>query len=123
MSHSKQNLQRLFEHAFASKPHDACWQPSVDVYHAPTAWLVKFDLAGVRPEDIEVVLDGQRLIVRGVRRDWTILEGQQAYSMEISYNRFERVVQLPVNVETSRFASEYRDGMFLVSITSECNNP
>lgn len=96
---------------------EACWQPSVDVYRAPNAWLVKFDLAGVRKEDIQVVLDGKRLTVRGVRRDLTIVDGQRAYSMEIDYNQFERVVELPVNVETARFASDYRDGMFLVSIT------
>ena len=88
----------------------------MDVYRAETAWLVKFDLAGVRKEDIQVKLDGHRLTVCGIRRDLTILEGQQAYSMEIAYNRFERVVELPVNVETARFASEYRDGMFLISI-------
>ena len=96
---------------------EACWQPSVDIYRAADVWLVKFDLAGVRKEDIQVVLDGKRLMVRGVRRDLTILDGQRAYSMEIEYNRFERVVELPINVETARFASDYRDGMFLVSVT------
>ena len=96
---------------------EACWQPSVDIYRAPNAWLVKFDLAGVRKEDIQVILDGRRLTVRGVRRDLTVVDGQQAYSMEIDYNQFERIVELPVNVETARFASDYHDGMFLVSIT------
>ena len=96
---------------------EACWCPSVDVYRAQTTWLVKFDLAGVRKEDIQVLLDGKRLTVRGIRRDLTVVDGQRAYSMEIEYNRFERTVELPVNVESSRFASDYRDGMFLVSIT------
>ena len=96
---------------------EACWQPSVDIYRAANGWLVKFDLAGVRKEDIQVILDGQRLTVRGVRRDLTIVEGRRAYSMEIDYNRFERIVELPIDVETARFASDYRDGMFLVSIT------
>jgi len=100
-----------------SKAKEACWRPSVDVYRVQDAWLVKFDLAGVRKEDIQVTLDANRLIVRGIRRDLTILDGQRAYSMEIDYNQFERVVELPVNVETARFASDYRDGMFLVSVT------
>lgn len=109
-------IQSLMEGANPAAK-EACWQPAVDIYRAGVAWLVKFDLAGVRKEDIQVILDGKRLVVRGVRRDLTILDGQRAYSMEIEYNQFERIVELPVNVEASRFASDYRDGMFLVSIT------
>ena len=117
MNEPQRSLQSLLQGALAPHVQQASWQPSVDIYRAGAAWLVKFDLAGVRKEDIEVTLDTSKLIVRGVRRDLTILEGQQAYSMEIEYNQFERTVELPINVETSRFASDYRDGMFLVSIT------
>lgn len=112
------SIQSLLNVPVAQNAEEACWHPSVDIYRAGTAWLVKFDLAGVRKEDIQVKLDGRRLTVRGVRRDLTILEGQRAYSMEIAYNQFERVVELPMNVETARFASEFCDGMFLVSITA-----
>lgn len=117
MTEPIRSLQSFINGALDQRSEKACWRPSVDIYRAGSAWLVKFDLAGVRKEDIQVVLDGKRLTVRGVRRDLTILDGQRAYSMEIDYNQFERVVELPINVETSRFASEYRDGMFLVSVT------
>lgn len=110
-------LQSLMQESMAADPKEACWHPPVDVYQAGNAWLVKFDLAGVRKEDIQVVLDGKRLTVRGIRRDMTILDGQRAYSMEIAYHRFERTVEFPVHVETARFASDYRDGMFLLTIT------
>lgn len=116
MSERLRNLQALFRTTLSDRTREACWQPSVDVYRAERAWLVKFDLAGVCPEDLEVALDHQRLTVRGYRRDWVILDGQQAYSMEIAYNRFERVVELPVDLESAQIVSEYRDGMFLVRI-------
>ena len=122
MSQHFKSLRSLLHEPAAKNIKEACWQPPVDVYRAGTAWLVKFDLAGVRKEDIQVELNGCRLTVRGVRRDLTILDGQRAYSMEIAYNQFERVVELPVNVETARFASDYRDGMFLVSITSTASH-
>ena len=117
MSDRIRSIQSLLDAASSSSAKEACWRPAVDIYRAGLAWLVKIDLAGVRKEDIQVELDGQRLTVRGVRRDLTILDGQRAYSMEIEYNQFERIVELPMNVETARFASEYHDGMFLVSIT------
>ena len=117
MTKKLRSLESLMQDSISPNPKEACWHPPVDIYRAGSAWLVKFDLAGVRKEDIQVVLDGNRLTVRGVRRDMTILDGQRAYSMEIAYNQFERTVEFPANVESGRFASDYRDGMFLLTIT------
>ena len=100
---------------------EGCWCPQVDVYRADKAWLLKFNLAGVRANDIEVVCKGRQMVVRGVRRDATILEGQQAYSMEISYNRFSRTVNLPLDCDQATITSDYRDGMFLVTIRPQAS--
>ncbi len=96
---------------------DACWCPSVDIYRGRDSWLVKFDLAGVGADDIQLRVQDRNLIVTGIRRDFSVLEDQQAYSMEISYNRFQRSVELPLELTHAQIRSEYRDGMFLVLIT------
>lgn len=95
------------------------WQPAADVYSTRHGWLVKFDLAGVRPQEIEVVARGQRLTVRGVRRDCTLDEGHRYHSLEISYNRFERTIELPCNVEAAQVSTDYRDGMLLIYLQPE----
>ena len=59
----------------------AAWQPAVDVYRTATGWLLKFDLAGVRPEDIDVNVSGSRLTVRGQRRDWSTEKGCRCYRL------------------------------------------
>ena len=81
------------------------WQPPVDVYRSPRGWLLKFDLAGVRPEDVQVRIAGSRVTVSGVRRDWILEQGYSYHSMEISYNRFERVIELPGRPVQSRVQS------------------
>ena len=95
------------------------WRPPADIYRIRGGWLVKFDLAGVRPEDIRVSVCGRRLTVEGTRRDWQIDEGQQHYCMEISYSHFERSVELPAELEHARISTEYRDGMLLVRLMTE----
>lgn len=90
------------------------WQPSADIYRIEQGWLVKLDLAGVRSEDIHLSVRGQYLIIQGLRRDWIVETGQQYYSMEIAYNRFKRVIELPTHLEHSRITTEYRDGMLLI---------
>src|SRR5690606_2694753 len=108
----------LEESALEYRP--CSWQPAADIYRAERNWLIKFDLAGVRPQDIELTLAGRRLTVRGVRRDWCFEEGQQYYALEISYNRFERSVELPCELERLQLSTEYRDGMLLVRLRENC---
>ncbi len=97
------------------------WQPAVDIYRTSSGWLVKAELAGVRPEDIELRATGTTLTLRGVRYDWMIEDIRDSYSLEIAYNRFERTLELPCEIDPTLIKSEYRDGMLLIRIP-ECKN-
>lgn len=92
------------------------WRPPVDVYRKGADWLLKFDLAGVRPEDVRVRIGGSRVTVTGVRRDWVVEQGYHYHSMEISYNRFERTVELPGDLSNAEFSLQARDGLLLVKV-------
>jgi HSP20 family protein len=97
------------------------WQPSADVYRTKNGWLVKFDLAGVQIADVSVTLSGRRLTISGVRRDSFLEEGSRYYSMEISYNRFERSLVMPANLENARISIVAREGLLLVRMITEGN--
>jgi HSP20 family protein len=93
------------------------WTPPVDVYRkGKCGWLLKFDLAGVRPEDVRVRVGQSRVTVSGVRRDWVVEQGYSYHSMEISYNRFERTVELPGDLSGAEYSLEARDGLLLVRV-------
>ena len=98
---------------------DASWRPSADVYRNSTGWLVKLDLAGVRPEDVQVRVQDNRLIVHGTRRDYCLQEGCSHYQMEITYNHFERSLTLPCDLAQARIRAEHRHGMLLIEIQVE----
>jgi HSP20 family protein len=95
------------------------WRPATDVYRTPDGWLVKFELAGVRAEDVEINVRGRALRVRGRRRDCCLEPGSRQVHMEIAYSRFDRQVELPVDVQQGRIAADFRDGMLLVRIHGE----
>ena len=95
----------------------SCWQPAADVYRTASGWLVKFDLAGISPDQIELDISDKRLTLRGERRDGCLSECQHSYSLEINYNRFERTLEFPCCLMSSSVATEYRDGMLLVRLT------
>jgi HSP20 family protein len=95
---------------------ETLWRPSADIYRTRTGWLLKFDLAGVRLEDVTVEVTGSQVTVRGRRRDWIVEQGTSHYSMEISYSRFERAIELPGDLEGARIRLEAREGILLVRV-------
>jgi HSP20 family protein len=95
------------------------WQPSADIYRTKDGWLVKLDLAGVNASEVAVTIQGRRLTVTGFRRDSFFEEGSSHYSMEISYNRFERSLMMPANLENARVSVAAREGLLLVRMITE----
>jgi len=98
---------------------ESFWQPSVDIYRTHKGWLLKFDLAGVRLEDIEVLRHADTLTVQGVRRDLLEEGSCDYYSLEISYSRFKRCITLPMDLESSTIRMDYKDGMLLIRVENE----
>jgi len=94
------------------------WQPAVDIYRSTAGWILKFDLAGVRLDDVHVHVGKRAVTVSGVRRDNMQEEaGCCHYSMEITYSRFQRTVELPEEIDgDSRVRVDYRDGILFVRI-------
>lgn len=100
---------------------EARWRPLADIHRTASGWLLKVELAGVRPEDVSVQVRGNQVQIAGVRRDAALEaeRGSVCYQMEISYNRFERMITLPREVESARFSLEFRDGILLVRIAEQ----
>ncbi|MCC6745652.1 MAG: Hsp20/alpha crystallin family protein [Acidobacteria bacterium] len=91
------------------------WEPATDIYQSAGGWVVKFDLAGVEPDDLTVDVSNGVLRVTGTRRDRTLREGFCHYQMEITYSRFERVITLPDDLAGARVETEYRNGLLTVT--------
>jgi HSP20 family protein len=94
------------------------WQPQVDIYRTPEGWVVKMDLAGVRPQDVSITVSGSQLRISGVRHDRIVEQGWSHYAMEIAYDRFERTLALPCDLELARITVEGRDGMLLLRVVA-----
>ena len=80
---------------------------------------MRLELAGVRVSDLNISLRGRTLVVRGRRRDCTLEEGCQQLHMEIAYDRFERSIEMPSELERVSIETDFRDGMLLIRINRE----
>jgi HSP20 family molecular chaperone IbpA len=77
------------------------------------------DVAGVRLEDIQTEISGSEVRIRGCRRDFQAVEGCRHYSMEISYNRFERFIPLPCDLKGAEVRMDCTNGILLVELITE----
>jgi len=90
------------------------WEPSVDVYETDSEVVILVELAGVKEEEIEVVVDSNVVVIRGDRKD--IKQGiRRTYSqMEILWGPFERRITLPATVNSSQVKAFYDSGFLEV---------
>lgn len=113
------NPERSFSLMMVShrvRPSGRLWNPPADVYHNRDGWIVKVDLAGVCSSDIELEVNTSSLKIRGCRRDTFISEGLVYQQMEITYSRFEKVIQFPCSIEGASLVHDYRDGFLIISL-------
>lgn len=98
------------------RPSGRLWCPAADVYRSKDGWIVKVDLAGVKPGDVEVIVDGDLLRISGSRRDGTCGEGISHYQLEITYSRFEKMIRFPRSIAHASIDRDYRDGLLILQL-------
>ena len=101
------------------RPSGRLWCPAADVYRTRDGWIVKVDLAGIKPGDIEITISGPLLRISGSRRDGICGEGVSHYQLEITYSRFEKMVQFPRSIEHASIERDYRDGLLILQLHEE----
>ena len=86
--------ERLNRQFFQPK-RQAVWEPPVDLFETDRALWVVVALPGVAAEQVEMTIQGTRLIVAGVRSLPPQVRGAAIRRLEIPAGRFERHVELP----------------------------
>jgi HSP20 family protein len=85
--------------------------PSFDVRETADAYQFIADMPGIRKDDLDIQLAGNRLTVSGKREAQASQEEGRVYAQERSYGTFSRSFTLPEEVESAKVAAELRDGV------------
>jgi HSP20 family protein len=93
------------------------FSPAVDVAFSadPPMAIVTAELAGVSIEDLDLEIEGRRLILSG-RRDPVAIEGDVYQQIEIERGPFRRVIELGAEVIAERAKARYEDGLLRVEL-------
>jgi HSP20 family protein len=107
----------VFDRRLTTRRHDG-FIPAVDVYYAgdPPRAVVRADLAGIDPDEVELEIRGRELVIAGQRRppaDGTERVYQQ---LEIEHGPFRRVVSLGAEVDADAARARYENGLLIVEL-------
>ena len=98
-----------------SEPDDF-WKPVLEAFHNERELVLRFELPGVEPDDIELWVDNRVLYVRGVRKRSDQPAPELLLRDERSYGPFDRSIALPEGAVAESVQATYRHGVLDVRV-------
>ena len=96
----------------------------VDMYETDEGIVVKSDLPGMKPEDVDISIQENTLTIRGEFEAEEEGERQNVHIRERRYGVFQRSIPLPKAVDAEKAAAEFEDGVLRVMLpTVEAEKP
>lgn len=104
------NLERRFE--------TLIWSPAVEAIENEKEYVITAELPGISPESIEVNVVEGVLTLKGTKEEERKSEEQDrsVHLWEREYGRFERVFRFPLEVEDTKVAAEFTNGVLTIRV-------
>ena len=114
-------VNRLFDNFFSRPASERAtgghtWVPVVDMHATKDDLVLTVELPGVSEKDVSVSITGDLLTVKGERRFENQVKEQNLLHVERTYGKFERLIQLPMAVQSDRVTATYRDGVLEIKL-------
>src|SRR5208283_5215015 len=118
---AQRDFDRMFREAFTGQLGDAelstrSWAPPVDIYETEDAIVLKAELPGIDPKDVEVRVEDNTLYLKGERNYEKEVKEQNYHRVERSYGSFARSFSLPNSISAEKVKAEYKDGLLTLTM-------
>lgn len=90
------------------------WFPSLDVSETKNEIVVKAEVPGMDPKDIDVSISDGVLSIRGERRQEKEEKEEDYHLVERSYGSFARSIALPKEVKHDKISASYKNGVLKI---------
>ena len=92
------------------------WQPATDLYEIDGTIYVTIELAGVNPDELDIVLYQDAVIVEGDRRLPAVEPGGRYHAVEIRQGPFRIELPLPALVDLDQVTARYDRGLLFLEL-------
>jgi HSP20 family protein len=114
----QRQMDSLFQNVAGREryPHRVGVYPLVNVSEDPDHIYVRAELPGVNPEDLDITIKEQNLVVRGERKIPTEEKNVNYHRRERESGFFRRVLRLPAQVDPNKVEAACKDGVLTITL-------
>lgn len=105
-----------FERIVDRAPAARAWAPRVDVFERNEDLVVRIDVAGIDPDDIDITLEGRTLTVSGTRSNDETIQEDGYHRREIFSGEFRRTLVLPGGIDPDSITANADHGMLEIVV-------
>ncbi len=115
MEHFRRDFDELFDRFLgrgkrgAKEP--AIFEPAIESYFEDDKMVVRADLPGIDPKNVEITVSGDTLTIKGSREEKREEKDRNFVFKEVSYGTFERSINLPDGIKAEDIKASYKDGV------------
>ncbi len=88
--------------------------PLVDITETDNDLILRADLPGIDPNDINISLSDGILTIKGEKKQEKEEETEDYHIIERSYGTFTRQIQLPKSIESDQASASYKNGVLKI---------
>jgi HSP20 family protein len=92
------------------------FRPAVDVTRRDHGLIVTVELAGVEPDDVDVTLENDYLVVSGEKTEEREVSEENRYLRERRYGSFQRRIPVPDGVKAKDIEAHSTNGVLTITV-------
>lgn len=116
----RREMDRLWDSFFERRParveEVSEWFPSLDVSETDTDYIVKVEVPGIDPKDINISLMNNLLTIKGEKKQEKEEKDENYHLIERSYGSFTRSIRLPSQVQSDKINATYKNGVLKITL-------
>lgn len=123
MERMSRAFERMIDQMFREWPWPSEFGEEAGAYSAPVecfvrdnTLVVRADVPGMEPKDIDISLLGNVLTIRGERKSKEEAKKGDYLRREIAYGAFERRLTVPEGAQTDKVKAEFKNGVVEIAI-------
>ena len=120
MSLLQQQMNRLFDDTLHGWPTETngtnTWFPATDVYETENDVVLRSDLPGIDPKQIDIRVENNVLTIRGERSVDSEVQQENYHRVERLYGTFSRSFTLTSTVDADKIKANYKDGVLTITL-------
>ncbi|ACV67778.1 Hsp20/alpha crystallin family protein [Desulfohalobium retbaense] len=114
-------MERFFRSPFEGFPREFGDFPSIDLSETDKDIVVKAEMPGMEPEDIDLSVEGGSLIIKGEKKRETEDHNENYHRIERSYGSFYRTIALPSQVDEANVKANFKRGVLQITLPKKEN--